>query len=47
MMIFTLPKPLPDSDRVFSWLIVGGLCLGRYCPIPNGKQGLWKKVFMA
>ena len=24
MMIFTLPKPLPDSDRVFSWLIVWG-----------------------
>lgn len=25
MMIFTLPKPVPDSDRVFSWLIVGGV----------------------
>lgn len=24
MMIFTLPKPLPDNARVFSWLIVGG-----------------------
>lgn len=24
MMIFTLPKPLPDNDRVFSWLVVGG-----------------------
>lgn len=24
MMIFTLPKPLPDNDQVFSWLIVGG-----------------------
>jgi len=23
-MIFTLPKPLSDNDRVFSWLIVGG-----------------------
>lgn len=24
MMIFTLPKPLPDNDQVFSWLVVGG-----------------------
>ncbi len=24
-MIFTLPKPLPDTDSVFSWLIVGGV----------------------
>lgn len=24
MMISTLPKPLPDNDLVFSWLIVGG-----------------------
>ncbi|POT54651.1 holin [Citrobacter amalonaticus] len=23
MMIFTLPKPLPNGDIVFSWLIVG------------------------
>lgn len=23
MMIFTLPKPLPDDDTAFSWLIVG------------------------
>lgn len=23
-MIFTLPKPLSDSDIAFSWLIVGG-----------------------
>lgn len=22
-MFFTLPKPLPDSDRVFSWIVVG------------------------
>lgn len=23
MMFFTLPKPLPENDTVFSWLIVG------------------------
>ncbi|MEL5589508.1 phage holin family protein [Serratia ureilytica] len=51
MMIFTLPKPLPDSDRVFSWLIVGAFSawggIVRYL-IDNkasGKKFSWQEIF--
>lgn len=50
-MIFTLPKPLPDSDRVFSWLIVGAFSawggIVRYL-IDNkasGKKFSWREIF--
>jgi hypothetical protein len=51
MMIFTLPKPLPDNDRVFSWLIVGGFSawggIVRYLMEhkTSGKKFSWHGVF--
>ncbi|MBL5829219.1 phage holin family protein [Serratia fonticola] len=51
MMIFTLPKPLPDSERVFSWLIVGGFSawggIVRYLMEnkTTGKGFSWHEVF--
>ncbi|MCP1104856.1 phage holin family protein [Serratia nevei] len=51
MMIFTLPKPLPDSDRVFSWLIVGGFSawggIVRYLMEnkASGRKFSWRDIF--
>jgi uncharacterized membrane protein YeaQ/YmgE (transglycosylase-associated protein family) len=51
MMIFTLPKPLPDNDQVFSWLIVGGFSawggIVRYLMEnkASGKKFSWHEVF--
>lgn len=51
MMVFTLPKPLPDNDRVFSWLIVGGFSAWGgivRCLMENkasGKKFSWHEVF--
>ncbi|CAI1527534.1 phage holin family protein [Serratia plymuthica] len=51
MMIFTLPKPLPDNGRVFSWLIVGGFSawggIVRYLMEnkASGKEFSWHEVF--
>ncbi len=50
-MIFTLPKPLPDSDRVFSWLIVGGFSawggIVRYLMEnkASGRKFSWREIF--
>nr|ULG13357.1 hypothetical protein AGR96Xp_00104 [Serratia proteamaculans]ULG13570.1 hypothetical protein 1Ap1_00077 [Serratia proteamaculans]ULG13682.1 hypothetical protein 4p_00101 [Serratia proteamaculans]ULG15133.1 hypothetical protein 163p1_00038 [Serratia proteamaculans]ULG16369.1 hypothetical protein 1129p_00006 [Serratia proteamaculans] len=51
MMIFPLPKPLPDSDIVFSWLIVGGFSawggIVRYLMEnkESGEKFSWLEVF--
>ncbi|BEM26662.1 hypothetical protein SME05J_02320 [Serratia marcescens] len=51
MMIFTLPKPLPDSDRAFSWLIVGGFSawggIVRYLMEnkASGRKFSWREIF--
>ena len=50
MMIFTLPKPMPDDDRIFSWLIVGGFSawggIVRYLmeKRDSGKKLSWQEV---
>ena len=51
MMIFTLPKPLPDNEQVFSWLVVGGFSawggIVRYLMENkvSGKKFSWHEVF--
>ncbi len=50
-MIFTLPKPLPDNDHVFSWVIVGGISawggIVRYLMEnkDSGENFSWHEVF--